>query len=299
MTHIRQRRDTAANWTSADPILQLGEMGWETDTLRGKLGDGINAWSDLSYAVDSAPVTTVAGKTGDVELDKTDVGLPNVDNTSDAAKPVSAAQAAALALKADLASPTFTGDPKAPSPALADDDTSIATTEWVRDVLANSPVLAGSPTAPTPTAGDNDTSIATTAFVQDAIKSGPWTAYTVAWTASTTDPTIGNGTLQGWYRQVGKTVNFRIRVTFGTTTNVGSGTYFWTLPVNAMSTHIAVAQAFLRNAAGSSRNYRFARTSASGVIALEDAAGAAVTHAVPMAWATGDTIDINGSYETP
>ena len=37
------------------------------------------------------------------------VGLGNVDNTSDANKPVSSAQQTALNLKANLASPTFTG----------------------------------------------------------------------------------------------------------------------------------------------------------------------------------------------
>lgn len=40
---------------------------------------------------------------------KTTVGLANVDNTSDASKPVSTAQQTALDLKANLASPTFTG----------------------------------------------------------------------------------------------------------------------------------------------------------------------------------------------
>jgi hypothetical protein len=42
-------------------------------------------------------------------LDKTAVGLANVDNTTDANKPVSTAQASAIALKANIASPTFTG----------------------------------------------------------------------------------------------------------------------------------------------------------------------------------------------
>lgn len=48
-------------------------------------------------ALQSAPVTSVAGKTGTVSLAKGDVGLGNVDNTSDANKPVSTAQAAAIA----------------------------------------------------------------------------------------------------------------------------------------------------------------------------------------------------------
>lgn len=46
-------------------------------------------------------VTSVAGKTGVVTLDKADVGLSNVDNTSDANKPVSTAQAASIATKQD------------------------------------------------------------------------------------------------------------------------------------------------------------------------------------------------------
>lgn len=67
-------------------------------------------------------VTTVAGRAGDIVLTKSDVGLANTDNTSDANKPVSTAQQTALDLKADLvvlttalglkanlASPTFTG----------------------------------------------------------------------------------------------------------------------------------------------------------------------------------------------
>lgn len=86
-----------------------------------------------------------------------------------------------LSAYAPLASPTFTGDPKAPTPAPADNDTSIATTAFVKAqgyigsaALAPyaplvSPALTGNPTAPTPTAGDNDTSIATTAFVAAAV----------------------------------------------------------------------------------------------------------------------------------
>jgi len=54
-------------------------------------------------------VTSVAGRTGAIVLTKTDVGLSNVDNTSDANKPVSTATQTALDLKANLASPTFTG----------------------------------------------------------------------------------------------------------------------------------------------------------------------------------------------
>ena len=59
--------------------------------------------------IPTVPVTSVASKTGDVTLVKADVGLSNVDNTSDANKPISSATQTALDLKAPLASPTFTG----------------------------------------------------------------------------------------------------------------------------------------------------------------------------------------------
>jgi hypothetical protein len=74
-------------------------------------------------------------------------------------------------LKAPLASPVFTGDPQAPTPATADNDTSVATTAYVKANLASyaalaSPTFTGDPKAPTPATADNDTSIATTAFVK-------------------------------------------------------------------------------------------------------------------------------------
>lgn len=49
----------------------------------------------------------------------------------------------ALALKAPLASPVFTGDPKAPTPVVTDNDASIATTAFVRQVLARYGLAAG------------------------------------------------------------------------------------------------------------------------------------------------------------
>ena len=43
------RRDTAANWTAANPVLLQGEWGFETDAGKLKIGDGVTAWSALSY----------------------------------------------------------------------------------------------------------------------------------------------------------------------------------------------------------------------------------------------------------
>jgi hypothetical protein len=43
------RNDTAANWTTENPVLLQGEVGVETDTRRMKVGDGTTAWNSLLY----------------------------------------------------------------------------------------------------------------------------------------------------------------------------------------------------------------------------------------------------------
>jgi hypothetical protein len=50
---IQIRRDTAANWTSANPTLAQGELGVETDTDKIKIGDGSTAWTSLGYLIDT------------------------------------------------------------------------------------------------------------------------------------------------------------------------------------------------------------------------------------------------------
>jgi hypothetical protein len=87
------------------PRTQLGSG--TPDATKVLFGDG--TWGVPAAA--AAPVQSVAGKTGTVTLVKGDVGLANVDNTADAAKPVSTATQTALDLKAPLASPAFTGTP--------------------------------------------------------------------------------------------------------------------------------------------------------------------------------------------
>lgn len=49
MTQIKLRRDTAANFTSKNPVLGQGEPAYETDTKKMKIGDGTTAYNDLTY----------------------------------------------------------------------------------------------------------------------------------------------------------------------------------------------------------------------------------------------------------
>lgn len=71
---------------------------------RRRAAPEVEAWLECLFApISTGPVvTSVAGRSGAVNLTKTDVGLSNVNNTSDVAKPISTAQAAVNAVKADL-----------------------------------------------------------------------------------------------------------------------------------------------------------------------------------------------------
>ena len=51
---IQPRRGTSDQWTSANPVLAVGEMGYETDTKKFKYGDGLSNWSDLPYGISTS-----------------------------------------------------------------------------------------------------------------------------------------------------------------------------------------------------------------------------------------------------
>ncbi len=79
-TVIKLRRDTAANWTSADPVLAAGEIAFESDTNKIKVGDASTLWSSLDYA--SGAVTAA-----EIPLDVTDFAglLSSADSNVQAA----------------------------------------------------------------------------------------------------------------------------------------------------------------------------------------------------------------------
>ena len=63
-TVIKFRRDTAANWTSTNPVLASGEAGLETDTGLLKYGNGTSSWTALSYPSNSNTTYLVRNNTG-------------------------------------------------------------------------------------------------------------------------------------------------------------------------------------------------------------------------------------------
>ena len=49
MDRIQFRRDSSENWKKHNPTLMEGEVGYEIDTRKRKIGDGYTAWNDLKY----------------------------------------------------------------------------------------------------------------------------------------------------------------------------------------------------------------------------------------------------------
>ena len=127
-----------------------------------------------------------------------------------------------------------------------------------------------------------------------------WTSYTPAWTASSVNPALGNGTLTGNYTQVGKLVFLRIVLTMGSTSTFGTGAWSISLPVGAKASSIIGALA--EDSSASQRwagQVRIITTSATGDnmrIVVADASGA-VNSTVPFTWATSDSLILSGLYE--
>jgi hypothetical protein len=69
---IQLRRDTSSNWSSINPVLSLGEPGFETDTNKIKFGDGTSAWNSLSYVTQDFINIVSAGGIADLTVNQQD-----------------------------------------------------------------------------------------------------------------------------------------------------------------------------------------------------------------------------------
>jgi hypothetical protein len=78
---IQWKRGTAAQWTANNQVLALGEVGYERDTGKVKVGDGVSTWTALAYATfgisggggvsGSATVTITGLARGSIEWSET------------------------------------------------------------------------------------------------------------------------------------------------------------------------------------------------------------------------------------
>ena len=123
-------------------------------------------------------------------------------------------------------------------------------------------------------------------------------AFTPTWTGTGSNPAIGDGTLTGKYRQRGKTVWFEVRVVAGGTTTFGTGTYSWALPLTAAAANRSTAFGYVEDTGTS----RYVCVAAMGTATFNlnfDGTNNQATSAVPMTWASTDTLTLQGEYELP
>lgn len=176
---IQLRHDTAANWTSVNPVLLEGEVGIETDTKKQKIGDGSTPWNNLAYDLGSTALQVSGGTmTGGIIVEDTGATAivqkyPNITyNTAPSSSNTYGGFAAldtnlnwmgiwAVERYADnhtvvkMQGKSRTGAQgrlqlvsrtdgswvaQAPTPLANSDTNEIATTEWTRDIADGQPV---------------------------------------------------------------------------------------------------------------------------------------------------------------
>jgi len=198
-------------------MVGLGSVDNTTDAAK-PISTATQTALDLKLASATAASTyaPIAGPTftGTVSgITKSMVGLANVDNTADSAKPISTATQTALDLKlasataastyAPLASPALTGVPTAPTAAVATNTTQVATTAYVRGEVA---ALVNSAGATLDTLGEiatalgNDANLSTTLTTSIGLKAplaSPTFTGTVTVSASGVAFTDGTQTKEG------------------------------------------------------------------------------------------------------
>lgn len=127
-----------------------------------------------------------------------------------------------------------------------------------------------------------------------------WTAFSPALTGSTTNPSIGNGSIEATYQQLGKRVDVSYEVNIGSTTTRGVGAWRLALPVAPIASRHQV-MAMTVAAVGVADFVGIAKIEGSSRIErmfiATSTASQAVSHSVPSSFAAGSRITISGSYE--
>ncbi|MEK0422422.1 MAG: hypothetical protein RLZ95_332, partial [Bacteroidota bacterium] len=143
MANTVVKRDGSGNFSAT--TISANTVGTHTGNVVGNITGNLTG-TVIGNATNVTGVVAVAngGTGGTTSIDaRMNLGIGNIDNTSDANKPVSTAQQTALDLKANLASPTFTGLPVLPTgttgvtQSLNDNSTKLATTAYVANALAD------------------------------------------------------------------------------------------------------------------------------------------------------------------
>lgn len=139
-------------------------------------------------------------------------------------------------------------------------------------------------------------------WVAPTFNAPAWTSYSMAWTAVTTSPTIGNGTLTAAWTEARRMVTVRFAITLGSTTTRGSGSYRFSLPVPAASNYSIwqpIGTAVVRDLSPAARYAGLVCTTDDPTVALlmMVSDGSIVSESNPITLANTDQIFGSFSYE--
>lgn len=133
----------------------------------------------------------------------------------------------------------------------------------------------------------------------------PWTSFTPTWTGSGGNPAIGNGTIAGAYKQLGKLLFVRYRIAMGSTTTYGAGNWKLRLP-NSLSAVAGTTQVVSAWALDFGTAY-FTGIAVVGLLSgiddyddfviVSHNSGNTWTATVPHTWATSDVLVVEGCIE--
>ena len=181
VARIQIRRDTAADWTSVNPVLSGGEIGYESDTDKAKIGDGATTWNSLPYFIYRPTFAEVLSKPTTIA----GFGITDAFNgqfSSLTGKPTTLAGYGITDAITSLSFAQLTGKPSTLAgygitdafsgafSALSGRPTTLAGYGITDAAGLASPAFTGTPTAPTAALTTNNTQIATTAFVKGKVE---------------------------------------------------------------------------------------------------------------------------------
>ena len=130
---------------------------------------------------------------------------------------------------------------------------------------------------------------------------GAWNSFTTTWSAAGTAPVIGNGTIVSSYSQIGKTVNFRILLTAGSTTTFGTSLYYFTVPVTAAAaaagSFTPIGNAMASDTSASSWYEATTILANTGQVVVRYQTTSLFGQLTPFTFANTDIIAINGTYQ--
>jgi len=130
-----------------------------------------------------------------------------------------------------------------------------------------------------------------------------WISYTPVWTANSVNPVIGNGTIEGYYKIIGKTCFVRGNIAMGSTTTFGSGEWYVSMPFTASHADaiLMTAQLLDNSTAWYNATLNGARAGFNYKTAIQYQTSSGVANDVnatqPFTWTTSDRFLWNGSFE--